>query len=229
MAGYNDPTYQRNRASILAGSPDCSICGKAKATTADHIVPMDAGGDHSLENLRPACASCNYRLGAIYKNRKAAQRIQNRNNAMSKVDIRPCETCGKSFRPDWRNEARGGGRFCSRPCYGDSRRTTTTRWTWFTTWDCRICGQAMASDIIEGPDEPTHEQIRHTCGKMECQTEYNRVMAREAYRIKRDPTYQSELPPATWAIHATQNDLEPFLSHEDGTPSPNLEYPRTCS
>ena len=145
MAGYNDPTYQRNRASILAGSPDCSICGKAKATTADHVIPMDAGGDHSLENLRPACGPCNYRLGAIYKNRKAALRIQNRNNAMNKVDIRPCESCGKSFRPDWRNEARGHGKYCSKECAVRDRSWQGTRLTYIAKWDCRICGQAMAS------------------------------------------------------------------------------------
>ena len=28
MAGYNDPPYKRNRASILAGSPDCHWCDR---------------------------------------------------------------------------------------------------------------------------------------------------------------------------------------------------------
>lgn len=30
-----------------------------RATTKDHVIPMDHGGDDSLDNLRPACLSCN--------------------------------------------------------------------------------------------------------------------------------------------------------------------------
>ena len=82
MAGYKDPEYQRNRRSILAGSPDCHWCGTAKATQADHLIELDAGGDHALENLVPSCASCNAARGARHVNRKTAQRLQTRQKAL---------------------------------------------------------------------------------------------------------------------------------------------------
>ena len=37
----------------------CHLCARAGATTADHLIPRSAGGDDSLENLRPAHSSCN--------------------------------------------------------------------------------------------------------------------------------------------------------------------------
>jgi 5-methylcytosine-specific restriction endonuclease McrA len=45
------------------------LCGRP-ASTADHIVPRDAGGPHTLDNLRAACLSCNSRRGAEYVNAK---------------------------------------------------------------------------------------------------------------------------------------------------------------
>ncbi len=42
----------------------CYICGKGLADdeiTIDHVVPVSKGGGHTLENLRPACVSCNCR------------------------------------------------------------------------------------------------------------------------------------------------------------------------
>jgi 5-methylcytosine-specific restriction endonuclease McrA len=46
----------------------CYRCG-AYATTVDHAVPVVLGGSHSLQNLRPACARCNYSAGASLGNR----------------------------------------------------------------------------------------------------------------------------------------------------------------
>lgn len=37
----------------------CHLCGRPGATTADHVIPRSAGGDDSIENLRPAHARCN--------------------------------------------------------------------------------------------------------------------------------------------------------------------------
>lgn len=51
--------YQRNRAAILAGNPVCAICRVRRAVTADHIVPINKGGTHRLDNLQPACFTCN--------------------------------------------------------------------------------------------------------------------------------------------------------------------------
>jgi len=42
----------------------CHLCMEAGATSADHLVPRVAGGDDSIENLRPAHRRCNSRRGA---------------------------------------------------------------------------------------------------------------------------------------------------------------------
>ena len=64
---YANIEYQRNRRTLLADNPRCAYC-PAPATTADHIVELDRGGDHSLENLRPACHRCNSTKGTRYVN-----------------------------------------------------------------------------------------------------------------------------------------------------------------
>lgn len=67
---YDSRLYRKNRRIVLEGSPLCAICRKRRATTADHIVPVSWGGDHSLENLRPACGPCNFSRGAKGKRRR---------------------------------------------------------------------------------------------------------------------------------------------------------------
>jgi len=42
----------------------CVYCGdlvsdKARARQIDHIIPLDAGGMHIVENVAPSCARCN--------------------------------------------------------------------------------------------------------------------------------------------------------------------------
>jgi 5-methylcytosine-specific restriction endonuclease McrA len=51
--------WQATRRLVFAryGS-NCVYCD-AIATEIDHIVPIAAGGDDSVGNLRPACARCN--------------------------------------------------------------------------------------------------------------------------------------------------------------------------
>lgn len=61
---YKDATYLANRKLILAGTPLCHWCGIRPATTADHLRGAPQGGDHSLSNLVPACATCNRLRGA---------------------------------------------------------------------------------------------------------------------------------------------------------------------
>ena len=53
--------------------PPCHRCGKPSESV-DHIVPVALGGTDELDNLRPACLSCNSRDGARLGNALKAQR-----------------------------------------------------------------------------------------------------------------------------------------------------------
>jgi RHS repeat-associated protein len=46
------------------GSVRCAYCGKSGATTADHVLAHSKGGPTTIENLEPACVSCNSSKGA---------------------------------------------------------------------------------------------------------------------------------------------------------------------
>ena len=42
----------------------CQICGTDEGEMhIDHVIPRKVGGDHSLDNLRVLCKSCNLRKG----------------------------------------------------------------------------------------------------------------------------------------------------------------------
>jgi len=41
----------------------CAYCRKKGPLTQDHLIPLSKGGDHSKENVVPACRSCNSRKG----------------------------------------------------------------------------------------------------------------------------------------------------------------------
>lgn len=56
---YSTAEYKRNRKLILeASNYICHYC-QGSANTADHIVPVSQGGGNDLDNLLPACTSCN--------------------------------------------------------------------------------------------------------------------------------------------------------------------------
>lgn len=42
----------------------CLGCGKKKRLTADHVVPVIAGGSSDISNIQPLCNSCNSKKGA---------------------------------------------------------------------------------------------------------------------------------------------------------------------
>lgn len=41
----------------------CVYCAKKTDLTMDHIIPLSKGGQHTMENILPACRSCNSRKG----------------------------------------------------------------------------------------------------------------------------------------------------------------------
>jgi len=54
---YN-AAFRRIRKRLLAGDPDCAICGERPAKIADHRTPICLGGETSEANLQAICAPC---------------------------------------------------------------------------------------------------------------------------------------------------------------------------
>ncbi len=52
--GRGTATWKRLRASILASSTICWLCGRPGADTVDHVIPIADGGSNDPSNLRPA-------------------------------------------------------------------------------------------------------------------------------------------------------------------------------
>ena len=85
MSRRPTPEFTRNRKQVLADNPMCHWCKRVAATDADHLVPYDAGGSDELDNLVPACKSCNSKRGASYVNQKRAIQQQRRNEELNIV------------------------------------------------------------------------------------------------------------------------------------------------
>lgn len=66
--------YARRKAAVVAERPvtaedwleivrqhknRCHYCGKKRVLTLDHVIPLSKGGLHVIENIVPACRSCN--------------------------------------------------------------------------------------------------------------------------------------------------------------------------
>lgn len=85
----NDSQYIRNRKQLLATSPACHYCNQP-ANTVDHVIELDRwntenlpGSPHTLDNMVPACRSCNSRRGAQYGNAKRGAATKARNAGMA--------------------------------------------------------------------------------------------------------------------------------------------------
>lgn len=48
------------RTVVARDGGQCAYCGNYNADTMDHIVPRDAGGPHTWENVAAACRRCNH-------------------------------------------------------------------------------------------------------------------------------------------------------------------------
>jgi 5-methylcytosine-specific restriction protein A len=58
--GY-DARHRKWRRLILATDPVCRICHIGASTVADHVTPLEDGGDWSLENGQGLCSRCHNR------------------------------------------------------------------------------------------------------------------------------------------------------------------------
>ena len=89
---HHNPEYQKNRVVVLREQPTCTVCNRQPSTQADHIIPVDAGGGHELENLRGICARCNNTLGHNYVTQRNQTRQTIRAEAMRENGIREIKT-----------------------------------------------------------------------------------------------------------------------------------------
>lgn len=84
--------FRRNRKVILSDGAVCHWCG-SPADQADHLIPRAIGGDDTLDNLVPACSSCNARRGAQLANKLSPQNKRTRTNAARREQVF-CDTHG---------------------------------------------------------------------------------------------------------------------------------------
>ncbi len=70
--GY-DARHRKWRAVILARDPICKICDEAESVIADHILPVEDGGDWSLENGQGVCRGCHNKKTAAETRARSAR------------------------------------------------------------------------------------------------------------------------------------------------------------
>ena len=72
---YNTARWKKLRVQVLKEEGyRCHWCG-GKATQADHLLELDAGGDpYERTNLVASCRPCNAKRGSAYQHRKNAKR-----------------------------------------------------------------------------------------------------------------------------------------------------------
>jgi len=59
-----DPSAEVDAFAELLLLQACAYCGATGDMSIDHVVPLSRGGKHEIENLLPACRSCNSSKGA---------------------------------------------------------------------------------------------------------------------------------------------------------------------
>ena len=56
--------YQDGSAELFNKGPKCVFCESKNDLTEEHILPLDRGGSHTLDNLTTLCRSCNSSKGS---------------------------------------------------------------------------------------------------------------------------------------------------------------------
>jgi 5-methylcytosine-specific restriction endonuclease McrA len=52
-------SLEQYKAKLEAYQGMCAYCGVNKADTKDHVLPLSKGGSNNIDNIVPACLSCN--------------------------------------------------------------------------------------------------------------------------------------------------------------------------
>jgi 5-methylcytosine-specific restriction endonuclease McrA len=67
LDNLNSRRYREQRERVfMRDGRACQLCGTDEGEMhIDHIIPRKSGGDHSLDNLRVLCKTCNLRKGAL--------------------------------------------------------------------------------------------------------------------------------------------------------------------
>lgn len=58
----------------------CAYCGVHDKMTVDHVIPLSAGGQNQVDNVVPACGSCN-----LVKGKSGPLALANRNFALRRA------------------------------------------------------------------------------------------------------------------------------------------------
>lgn len=74
MTRLTGRAWRRLRATILADSTICHICGHDGADAVDHVIPIDLGGTNHPSNLKPAhhtqpCETCGNKCNRVKTNK----------------------------------------------------------------------------------------------------------------------------------------------------------------
>lgn len=99
----------------LRGEDVCPYCGIGLSPydcSFDHVLPFDAGGDNTVDNLVACCLTCQ---------RSKARRLVHE-YAEARALVRQCPVDGTEFRPRWADVKRGYGVYCSLRCAGTAGR-----------------------------------------------------------------------------------------------------------
>lgn len=171
----SDATYRKARQELLKDKPYCHWCKKRLATTADHLIEHDRGGSDTIDNLVPACQTCNSQRGANYLAAKKAQRRHNIGIVKQNTRQRACNNCQRLFTPkDWRNQ----GKYCSQQCHWDARKKATT--VDVVELKCSVCNTSILTETKNG--KTTN---RKTCGSDRCVKARNAIRSRERYDARK--------------------------------------------
>jgi hypothetical protein len=73
---------------VAAHEQRCAYCGSPGQLHADHRTPLARGGTNSIENLLPACATCNLRKHLLTEDEFRARLAMERGDAQRDADRR---------------------------------------------------------------------------------------------------------------------------------------------